>query len=187
MSCLHKGSDTSLCSICTGSIGRILDENMTVINSLFCLCVENERSVRRVCRCSWCQTFKSWWMYTEKFFWKVYVFRTSATWLLWTYGGWLLGGWPSWSQWNCQCVYLEWARYILHNFEWNKYQHPLLSYHFSSLYNLFGVASFEELSKTCCHLQEHIKWQKIDNRWCLCWSHIHQQCQSQPTCKKKTN
>ena len=124
-------------------------------------------------------------MYTEKFFWKVYVFRTSATWLLWTYGGWLLGGCPSWSQCNCQCVYLEWTRYILHNFEWNKYQHPLLSYHFSSLYNLIGVASFEELSKTCCHLQEHIKWQKIDNRWCLCWSHIHQQCQSQPTCKKK--
>ena len=55
-------------------------------------------------------------------------------------------------------------RYILHNFEWNKYQHPLLSYHFSSLYNLIGVASFVELSKTCCHLQEHIKWQKIDNR-----------------------
>ena len=125
-------------------------------------------------------------MYPEKFFWKVYVFRTSATWLLWTYGGWLLGGCPSWSQCNCQCVYLEWTRYILHNFEWNKYQHPLLSYHFSSLYNLIGVASFEELSKTCCHLQEHIKWQKIDSRWCLCWSHIHQQCQSQPTCKKNS-
>ena len=60
------------------------------------------------------------------------------------------------------CIWSE--QDIFYITEWNKYQHPLLSYHFSSLYNLIGVASFVELSKTCCHLQEHIKWQKIDNR-----------------------
>ena len=30
--------------------------------------------------------------------------HTSGTWLLWTYGGWVLGSCPSWSQCNCQCV-----------------------------------------------------------------------------------
>lgn len=47
--------------------------------------------------------------------------------------------------------------------KYKEHQNQLLSYHFCSLDNLIGVASFEELSKTCCHLQKYMKWQKIDN------------------------